>query len=241
MANEMEALVLDTRKPQTFAAGHIPNSINIGIDGGFAPWVGALIPDIKQNILLVTDNGREEEVIKRMARVGYDRVLGYLEGGFEAWTAAGKDSDSVESITTAEFAQRLAADPAAVVLDVRKVGEYTAERMTTSINLPLDDLNARFNELPSGNPVYIHCAGGYRSMIFSSILKSRGVHNIVDIQGGFGAIKNQEGITVTDYVCPNSGVATNPPAPEAAAEAAPATAGSSDEPFLKRLLNRLTR
>lgn len=240
MANEMEALVLDTRKPQTFAAGHIPNSINIGIDGGFAPWVGALIPDIKQNILLVTDNGREEEVIKRMARVGYDRVLGYLEGGFEAWAAAGKETDRVESITTAEFAQRLAADPAAVVLDVRKVGEYTAERMTTSINLPLDDLNARFNELPSGNPVYIHCAGGYRSMIFSSILKSRGVHNIVDIQGGFGAIKNQEGITVTDYVCPNSGVATNPPAPEAAA-AAPATEGSSDEPFLKRLLNRLTR
>ncbi|NDD47776.1 MAG: rhodanese-like domain-containing protein, partial [Flavobacteriia bacterium] len=110
-------------------------------------------------------------------------------------------------------------------------GEYTAERMTTSINLPLDDLNTRFNELPSGNPVYIHCAGGYRSMIFSSILKSRGVHTIVDIQGGFGAIKNQEGITVTDYVCPNSGVAMAPPA----------TAGSSDEPFLKRLLNRLTR
>ncbi len=237
MANEMEALVLDTRKPQSFAAGHIPNSINIGIDGGFAPWVGALIPDIKQNILLVTDLGREEEVIKRMARVGYDHVLGYLEGGFDAWTGSGKESDSVESISTSEFAQRLAADPAAVVLDVRKVGEYTAERMTTSINLPLDDLNARFNELPSGNPVYIHCAGGYRSMIFSSILKSRGVHNIVDIQGGFGAIKNQEGIEVTNYVCPSSGVAMAPPV----AETASVTAESSDMPFLKRLLNRLTR
>jgi glyoxylase-like metal-dependent hydrolase (beta-lactamase superfamily II)/rhodanese-related sulfurtransferase len=237
MANEMEALVLDTRKPQSFAAGHIPNSINIGIDGGFAPWVGALIPDIKQNILLVTDLGREEEVIKRMARVGYDHVLGYLEGGFDAWTGSGKESDSVESIPTSEFAQRLAADPAAVVIDVRKIGEYTAERMTTSINLPLDDLNERFNELPSGHPVYIHCAGGYRSMIFSSILKSRGVHNIVDIQGGFGAIKNQEGIEVTNYVCPSSGVAMSPPA----AETASATAESSDMPFLKRLLNRLTR
>ncbi len=237
MANEMEALVLDTRKPQSFAAGHIPNSINIGIDGGFAPWVGALIPDIKQNILLVTDLGREEEVIKRMARVGYDHVLGYLEGGFDAWTGSGKESDSVESIPTSEFAQRLAADPAAVVIDVRKIGEYTAERMTTSINLPLDDLNARFNELPSGNPVYIHCAGGYRSMIFSSILKSRGVHNIVDIQGGFGAIKNQEGIEVTNYVCPSSGVAMAPPVTETAS----VTAESSDMPFLKRLLNRLTR
>ncbi len=237
MANEMEALVLDTRKPQSFAAGHIPNSINIGIDGGFAPWVGALIPDIKQNILLVTDLGREEEVIKRMARVGYDHVLGYLEGGFDAWTGSGKESDSVESIPTSEFAQRLAADPAAVVIDVRKIGEYTAERMTTSINLPLDDLNERFNELPSGHPVYIHCAGGYRSMIFSSILKSRGVHNIVDIQGGFGAIKNQEGIEVTNYVCPSSGVAMAPPV----AETASVTAESSDMPFLKRLLNRLTR
>ena len=235
MANEMEALVLDTRKPQSFAAGHIPNSINIGIDGGFAPWVGALIPDIKQNILLVTDLGREEEVIKRMARVGYDRVLGYLEGGFEAWSAAGKETDSVESIPTSEFAERLAADPAAVVLDVRKVGEYTAERMTTSINLPLDDLNARFNELPSGNPVYIHCAGGYRSMIYSSILKSRGVHNIVDIQGGFGAIKNQEGIEVTNYVCPNSGVAMAPPAAETVTE------GSSGMTFLQRLLGRFGR
>ncbi len=237
MANEMEALVLDTRKPQSFAAGHIPNSINIGIDGGFAPWVGALIPDIKQNILLVTDLGREEEVIKRMARVGYDHVLGYLEGGFDAWTGSGKESDSVESIPTSEFAQRLAADPAAVVIDVRKIGEYTAERMTTSINLPLDDLNERFNELPSGHPVYIHCAGGYRSMIFSSILKSRGVHNIVDIQGGFGAIKNQEGIEVTNYVCPSSGVAMAPPVTETAS----VTAESSDMPFLTRLLNRLTR
>ena len=236
MANEVEALVLDTRKPQSFAQGHIPNSINIGIDGGFAPWVGALIQDIKQNILLVTDNGREEEVIKRLARVGYDHVLGYLEGGFEAWSSEGKDSDTVESIPTTEFAQRLAADPAAVVLDVRKVGEFTAERMTQSVNLPLDDLNARFAELPEGNPVYIHCAGGYRSMIFNSILKSRGIHNIVDIQGGFGAIKTTEGIQTTDYVCPSSGVAMAPPVPEAEV-----TVKSNDKPFLKRLLGRLLR
>ena len=238
MANEMEALVLDTRKPQDYARGHIPNSINIGIDGGFAPWVGALIPDIKQNILLVTEVGREEEVIKRMARVGYDRVLGFLEGGFDAWKNEGKEVDQVESITTAEFAQRLAADPAAVVLDVRKTGEFTAERMTTSINLPLDDLNVRFNDLPSGNPVFIHCAGGYRSMIFSSILKSRGVHNIVDIQGGFGAIKKQEGLQVTDYVCPSSGVAMAPPSADSTAAT---TAKSNDTPLLKRLLNRLLR
>ena len=144
----------------------------------------------------------------------------------------------MESITTAEFAQRLAADPAAVVLDVRKTGEFTAERMTTSINLPLDDLNVRFNDLPSGNPVFIHCAGGYRSMIFSSILKSRGVHNIVDIQGGFGAIKKQEGLQVTDYVCPSSGVAMAPPSADSTAAT---TAKSNDTPLLKRLLNRLLR
>jgi hydroxyacylglutathione hydrolase len=202
-ANETGAIVLDTRDPQNFAIGFIPNSINIGIDGSFAPWVGALIPDIKQQILLVTDEGREEEVITRLARVGYDYTIGYLEGGFEAWKADGRDVDHIESITAEEFSRQLKAKTTQV-LDVRKPGEYLSEHVEGALNTPLDNINDHLASLDKDQPYYVHCAGGYRSMIFNSILKARGFDKLVDIKGGFKAIKDAGSIPVSDYVCPTT-------------------------------------
>lgn len=204
LAEQMEALVLDTRDAESFANGHIPGSINIGLDGQFAPWVGALIPDILQNILVVAAEGREEETIKRLARVGYDRVLGYLEGGFASWLAEKRDFDIVKRINADELAAICTANPQATILDVRKKSENYSERLPNAINLPLDDISHSFNELPEAETLYIHCAGGYRSMIFASILKSRGVHNLVDVRGGFGAIKNAGLQEVTAYMCPST-------------------------------------
>ena len=202
-ANETGALVLDTRDPQTFARGFIPNSINIGIDGSFAPWVGALIPDIKQQILIVADEGREEEVITRLARVGYDHTIGFLKGGFESWKAAGKQVDHIVSITAEELAKNLAKEKV-TVLDVRKPSEYKAEHMEGAINTPLDNINEQLSSLDKGQPYYVHCAGGYRSMIFASILKARGFDQLVDVKGGFKAIKESGALPVTDYVCPTT-------------------------------------
>jgi hydroxyacylglutathione hydrolase len=202
-ANETGAIVLDTRDPQTFAKGFIPNSINIGIDGSFAPWVGALIPDIKQQILLVTDEGREEEVITRLARVGYDYTIGYLEGGFESWKSAGKDVDHITSIT-AEQLSGILNSKKVNVLDVRKPGEYVSEHVENAINAPLDNINDHLASLDKNQTYYVHCAGGYRSMIFNSILKSRGFDHLVDIKGGFKDIKEVGTIPVTNYVCPST-------------------------------------
>jgi glyoxylase-like metal-dependent hydrolase (beta-lactamase superfamily II)/rhodanese-related sulfurtransferase len=204
LAEQMEALVLDTRDAESYANGHIPGSINIGLDGQFAPWVGALIPDILQNILVVAAEGREEETIKRLARVGYDRVLGYLEGGFASWLAEKRDFDTVKRINADELAAICTANPQATILDVRKKSENYSERLPNAINLPLDDISHSFSELPEAETLYIHCAGGYRSMIFASILKSRGVHNLVDVRGGFGAIKNAGLQEVTAYMCPST-------------------------------------
>jgi glyoxylase-like metal-dependent hydrolase (beta-lactamase superfamily II)/rhodanese-related sulfurtransferase len=204
LAEQMEALVLDTRDAESFANGHIPGSINIGLDGQFAPWVGALIPDILQNILVVAAEGREEETIKRLARVGYDRVLGYLEGGFASWLAEKRDVDTIKRINADELAAICTANPQATILDVRKKSENYSERLPNAINLPLDDISHSFSELPEAETLYIHCAGGYRSMIFASILKSRGVHNLVDVRGGFGAIKNAGLQEVTAYMCPST-------------------------------------
>ena len=202
-ANETGALVLDTRDPQTFAQGFIPNSINIGIDGSFAPWVGALIPDIKQQILLVTDKGREEEVITRLARVGYDYTIGYLKDGFEAWKAAGKETDSIVSIDAGELAEKMKSGDVKVV-DVRKKGEYVSEHVEGAIHMPLDDINDHLSDLDKNETYYVHCAGGYRSMIYNSILKARGYTNLIDVKGGFKAIKENGNIPVTDYVCPTT-------------------------------------
>ena len=202
-ANETGALILDTRDPQVFAKGFIPNSINIGIDGSFAPWVGALIPDIKQEILLVTDEGREEEVITRLARVGYDYTIGYLKGGFEAWKKAGKETDSIKSVTAEALAAKLKKE-AVPVIDVRKPGEFVSEHVQDAINMPLDNINEHLASLDKNQTYYVHCAGGYRSMIFNSILRARGFTNLIDIQGGFKAIKDSGALPVTDYVCPTT-------------------------------------
>jgi glyoxylase-like metal-dependent hydrolase (beta-lactamase superfamily II)/rhodanese-related sulfurtransferase len=203
-ANETGALMLDTRKPEDFAKGFIPNSISIGIDGGFAPWVGALIPDIKQQILLITDSGREEEVVTRLARVGYDNCIGYLQGGFDAWKESGNETDSIESIPAEEFANRFGASKLDVV-DVRKPGEFEAEHVDGARSIPLDYLSENMAGFKKDHPVYIHCAGGYRSIIAASILKSRGFENIIDVAGGFKAI-SATGVPRTDYVCPSTKV-----------------------------------
>lgn len=202
-ANETGALVLDTRDPQDFAKGFIPNSINIGIDGNFAPWVGALIPDIEQQILLVTAPGREEEVVTRLSRVGYDHAIGFLQGGFDAWKQAGKETDSIVSIPAEELAVKQAAMPVSI-LDVRKKSEYQSEHIVAAENMPLDNVNGQMAQLDKNKTYYVHCAGGYRSMIFISILKARGYDNLVDVKGGFTAIKGTGRFSITDYVCPTT-------------------------------------
>lgn len=202
-ANESGALLLDTRAPQVFAKGFVPNSINIGIDGSFAPWVGAMIPDVKQEILLITEVGREEEVITRLARVGYDYTIGYLEGGFEAWQKAGMETDHIESISAAELANR-SKQGAVNILDVRKGSEYQSEHVENAINAPLDYINESMLLVDKNKTYYVHCAGGYRSMVFASILKARGYDNLVDVDGGFKAIKESGQFKVTDYVCPST-------------------------------------
>ncbi|MBC5994375.1 MBL fold metallo-hydrolase [Pontibacter cellulosilyticus] len=202
-ANETGALVLDTRKPEEFAHGFIPNAVNIGIDGNFAPWVGALIPDIQQPILIVADAGREEEVVTRLARVGYDIAIGYLKGGFQSWRNANKEVDTISSISAEEFAKRYEQNKAMKVVDVRKPGEYQAEHVETANNTPLDYLNEHLAELPKEEEMYLHCAGGYRSMIAASILKARGFENVVNVEGGFKAIA-ETSVPKTAYVCPST-------------------------------------
>jgi len=204
IANETNALVIDTRSPKTFGEGFIPNSINISIDGSFAVWVGTLIPDIKQEILLVTDIGREEEVITRLARVGYDHALGYLQGGFDAWKSADKDIDTIKSITAEEFAEAESNDPEINILDVRKKSEYDSEHIANAENTPLDYINNSMSMIDKSKTYYVHCAGGNRSMIFASILKARGYDNLIDVDGGFGAIKASGKFKITDYVCPTT-------------------------------------
>ena len=188
LANTIDTLIIDTRKPEIFRVGFIPRSIFIGIDGDFAPWVGTLVRDIQQEILIVADEGREEEVVKRLARVGYDNVLGYLKGGFEAWKAAEKEIDEVESITAETFANIYRKDNNLSIKDVRKTTEFEEGHIKGAENIPLAQISELMMEFDKKETNYIHCAGGYRSMIASSILKSRGYDNVVDIQGGFGAV-----------------------------------------------------
>lgn len=200
-ANETGAVILDVRHQDDYAKSHIPRSIFIGLKGSFAPWVGALIADVKQPLLLVTDKGSEEEAITRLSRVGFDGTLGYLDGGIEAWTNAGKETDSVESISADTFKERLQDD--VPVFDVRKETEYGAEHIADANLAPLDFLNDHLSEFPAEETFYVHCAGGYRSMIAASILKSRGIHNLIDVAGGMASIK-KAGIPVTDFVCPTT-------------------------------------
>lgn len=202
-ANETGALILDTRDPLVFAKGFVPNSINIGIDGNFAPWVGALIPDVKQQLLIVAEPGREEEVVTRLARVGYDYTIGYLEGGYAAWEKAGMETDTIESVTAEELALQ-AAKGEVNILDVRKHSEYLSEHIVDAENAALDFVNESMLKVDKNKTYYVHCAGGYRSMIFNSILRARGYDNLIDVQGGFKAIKESGKFKVTDYVCPTT-------------------------------------
>ena len=201
LANETEALILDVRHQDEFAKGHIPKSIFIGIDGGFAPWVGALILDNKQPILLVTPEGREDETIMRLARVGYDNTIGYLKGGFDSWKKSGFEYDTILSVSAETLEKKI--EEKAIVFDVRKPGEYTAEHVLDVPSAPLDFLNEHLTEFPKEAPFYLHCAGGYRSIIAASILKARGFHNVIDVYGGFDAIK-KTGVKTTNYVCPST-------------------------------------
>ena len=203
-ANKTGALILDTRHTDKFEAGFIPHSINIGIDGSFAPWVGAMIKDVNQPLLIINDKGREEEVVTRLSRVGFDNTVGYLEGGFDAWKQSGKEVDTISSISVNEFAEIHSKDKSIDVLDVRKTSEYEAEHIVDATNIPLEYINENFKQLDKNKTYYVHCAGGYRSMIFVSILKARGYENLVNIKGGFKDIKESEKFELTNYVCPNS-------------------------------------
>ena len=201
-ANETGAIVLDVRHQDVFVKGHIPQSVFIGIDGGFAPWVGALLGNVAQPILLVTPKGREEETVTRLARVGFDNTLGYLEGGIDAWKKEGKLVDSIKGINP-ETLKKQMEDNELEIFDVRKPNEFLSEHVPMAQNTPLDFINDHMSEFPQKNTFYLHCAGGYRSVIAASILKSRGIHNLIDIKGGFAKIK-ESGIKVSDYVCPST-------------------------------------
>lgn len=201
MANHEGALVLDTRHQRDFVQGFIPNSIFIGIDGSFAPWVGALITDLHQPIIFLADEGREEEVVTRLSRVGYDNTLGYLAGGIEAWKTAGKEIDTLNSISAEALADKMAKAPQDI-LDVRKPGEFEAEHAEGAESLPLDFINEQMDQASETKDYQVHCAGGYRSVIFCSILKSRGFDNVTNIEGGYAAMK-KVGIPVTDFACPS--------------------------------------
>ena len=201
IANETNAIVLDVRHQDEFVKGHIPRSIFIGLDGSFAPWVGALIADIQQPILLVAPENREEEAITRLSRVGFDHTLGYIKGGFEAWKTASKEYDTVSSIAPEAFQEVY--QTKLPVFDVRREAEFTSEHILEAKNTPLDYINTHLAEFPQEETFYMHCAGGYRSVIAASILKSRGIHNLINIEGGFKAIKETT-IPVSEFVCPSS-------------------------------------
>ncbi len=194
LAQSSGAVILDVRSQADFMQGHIPGAIFIGLDGGFAPWVGALVADVQQPILLIAAAGSEVEAITRLSRVGFDNTLGYLEGGISAWTDAGKETDSMASMDAAVFKNELKRD--AQVFDVRNTTEYANSRIASAVNTPLGALNDYLTGYPENTPFYVYCAGGYRSVIAASILKSRGIHNVVNVIGGFSAIK-EAGIEVT--------------------------------------------
>lgn len=201
-ANETRALILDTRDGVSFANAFIPNSINIGIDGNFAQWVGEMIPDVTQEILLVAEPGRLEESLIRLSRVGYDNVIGYLKGGFQTWVEAGKETDNFKRITAQDFEAMYKGDNK-IIFDVRKKSEYDAEHVVGAINVPLNQINQHLAEFPKDKAFVIYCAGGYRSMVAASILKQRGWNDFVDVIGGFGAISKQD-VPKTEYVCPTT-------------------------------------
>jgi len=207
-ANEFEVLsrggdilILDTRNAEDFSKGFIPLSVNIGLDGSFAQWVGEMISDIKQKILLITEQGREDEAITRLSRVGYDGVVGYLQGSFDAWKSAGKPVETIHRISAEEFVKEYALH--SMVIDVRKKSEFDSEHVLDAINIPANQLMKSYAQIPKDKPFILHCAGGYRSMIAASLLKQKGWENFKDVRGGFAVI-SKTGVPVTDYVCPTT-------------------------------------
>ncbi|MCT4699917.1 MBL fold metallo-hydrolase [Tenacibaculum haliotis] len=201
VANNTDAIILDVRHQFDFIKGFIPQSIFIGLGGTFAPWVGALIKDVTQPILLITPVGEEETTIKRLSRVGFDNVLGYLDGSFETWKASGKEIDTLRSVSADDLEEAI--NNNAKVFDARKPGEYSNEHIVDVPSTPLDFLNDHIEEFPKSEDFYIHCAGGYRSVIAASILKARGYHNVIDVAGGYAAIKATN-IARTVTVCPST-------------------------------------
>lgn len=198
-AEETGALILDTRNAVEFHKGFIPQSINIGLKGDFAPWVGTMIVDVQQPILLVCDKGTEEETITRLSRVGFDNVLGYLNGSFEAWRNSGKEFDTIQRITAEEFAEKF--NKEALVIDVRKEAEYEAEHVENAYSKPLAYINDWVNGIDNRQHFFLHCAGGYRSMIAASVLQARGYRNFSEVEGGFNGIKKTGKVPTTNFVC----------------------------------------
>jgi hydroxyacylglutathione hydrolase len=198
-AENSNALILDTRVNMEFYRGFIPQSVNIGLDGDFAPWVGALIVDVNQPLLLVTDKGKEEESVTRLSRVGFDHILGHLKGGFDAWLLAGKEADVVDRISPELFAKEVEIGKDKIV-DIRKETEYAAEHIDQAYNRPLSYINDWIKDIDPEEHFYMHCAGGYRSMIAASILQARGYRNFTEIEGGFKAISNTA-VPRTDFIC----------------------------------------
>jgi hydroxyacylglutathione hydrolase len=203
LAKKEGTIVLDSRHEQTFKDAFLPGSFNFNIDDNFAPWVGTLIENNENPILIVADDGREEEVVTRLARVGYDNTIGYLKGGVEAWAASDRPTDSIVSISPEELKMKMIGN--INIIDVRKESEYFSERLDTDMveNKPLDNINTNLAEYDENKEYYIHCIGGYRSMIAASILKANGIDKVIDVDGGFNAMK-EAGLQTTDYVCPTT-------------------------------------
>ena len=198
LLNKNNAIIIDVRHQEDFSKEHIPNSIFIGINGSFAPWVGAIVGDVTQPILLVTPYGREEETVMRLARVGFDNSLGYLKGGIESWKKIGKPTDSIKAIDASEL-KKISEKKELNIFDVRKPEEFISEHIPNSQNTPLDFINEKIGNFPKRANFYVYCAGGYRSMIAASIIKSKGIHNLIDVKGGFGSIK-KTGMKLTNLI-----------------------------------------
>jgi hydroxyacylglutathione hydrolase len=202
-AEETGALIIDTRNADVFTQGFVPNSINIGIDGSFATWVGTLVPDVKQKLLIIADEGREAEVITRLARVGYDNAIGFLKGGYNAWKASGKESDQIASVNEDELSQLMKSGIVSI-LDVRKASEFVSEHLVDAENAPLDFINDSMTKISRNKTYHVHCAAGYRSVVFISILQARGFRNLVNVKGGFNALKESGKFKLTEFVCPTT-------------------------------------
>lgn len=197
LTKDDNTIVLDTRKADLFTQGFIPGSISIGLDGRFAEWAGSLLP-FDKSILLVTTPGEEKESVVRLARVGFSKIIGYLEGGFDAWQQAGKPIDMIIDVEADELAMDIPFDDNLLVVDVRREAEFADGHIKGALNLPLNDLidPGSMANLDEHYNIYVHCGGGYRSIIAASLLKRQGIHNLRNVAGGWSKIKDQKGIEI---------------------------------------------